>query len=163
MPRKAPTYRPPHLPTRIEQKRQQDERRGSARERGYTRRWDRSAKAFVTEHPLCLGCEAIGRAVPTELVDHIEPHKGDMELFWREDNRQPSCGWHHRVVKAELERLFFIGAIAVDQLRLDSAKAVELTRGGGGGSKLQHAGTGTARGASDATPRNSRNFFLGED
>ncbi len=29
--------------------------------------------------------------VAAVLVDHIQPHKGDMTLFWRVDNWQPLC------------------------------------------------------------------------
>jgi hypothetical protein len=50
-----------------------------------------------------------------------------MVLFWDPENRQPACSWHHSVVKQMLEQQFDDGEIAADQLRLDSAAAVELT------------------------------------
>jgi 5-methylcytosine-specific restriction protein A len=30
-----------------------------------------------------------------EVVDHIKPHKGDMTLFWDENNWQSLCKMHH--------------------------------------------------------------------
>ena len=29
--------------------------------------------------------------MPATVVDHIIPHKGDMDIFWDEDNWQPLC------------------------------------------------------------------------
>lgn len=70
-----------------------DERRGSAHQRGYTKQWSRAAKAFLVEHPICA--DPFGnhgpRFVGAECVDHVVPHKGDMDLFWRTDNWQALC------------------------------------------------------------------------
>ena len=128
MPTMPGTFRPKHQPTREEQRRDYDRRRGSARARGYDARWDREAKAFKFDHPLCLGCHAVGRIRATEVVDHTIPHKGDVSLFWDMTNRQPACQWHHDVVKQKLERLFDAGKIDALQLRLDSGTAIRLTR-----------------------------------
>ena len=62
------------------------------------------------------------------LVDHIEPHKGDMALFWDQDNWQSGCQWHHDVVKKRLEVMWMRGEIEARELRLDSATAARLTR-----------------------------------
>lgn len=102
--------------------------RGSARQRGYTAQWDKQAKRYLAEYPLCCGCEAIGRVEPATLVDHIEPHRGSRAKFWDEGNWQPSCDWHHNAVKPLLERLFDEGQIGADDLRLTSARAIEVTR-----------------------------------
>jgi 5-methylcytosine-specific restriction endonuclease McrA len=101
--------------------------RKSARERGYGPRWDRASAGFKRAHPLCLGCEAIGRYVATAVTDHVEPHKGDMAKFWNAVMWQPACKWHHDVVKQQLEQRFARNEVAVDDLRLDSAVAVRLT------------------------------------
>lgn len=102
-------------------------RRGSARERGYSAKWDRTSLRFIAANPLCLGCEAVGRVSPTEVTDHIVPHKGDHVLFWDPLNRQPACRWHHDAVKARLEEEFTRGALLPEDLRLDSAAAIALT------------------------------------
>ncbi len=104
-----------------------DERRGTARARGYGARWDKASIGFKRCHPLCLGCEAIGRVVPTEVTDHVEPHKGDMAKFWNAAMWQPSCQWHHDVVKQMLERRYAQGELEVADLWLNSAAAVRLT------------------------------------
>lgn len=130
MPQAPTTFRPPGARTRFEQKRQADRFRGSARERGYDAEWDRESKAFLRAHPLCLGCEAVGRVTAAELTDHIVPHQGDRALFRDRANRQPACRWHHDVVKQRLEAMFARGEIGRADLRLDSAVSVRLTRGG---------------------------------
>lgn len=128
MPFKPPSFRPGHLPTRQQQVREYDQHRGSARERGYTKQWDNEARRYKYEHPLCLGCSAIGRTVPTTVVDHVEPHKGDQEKFWRRSNWQPACDWHHDVVKQRLELMWVRHEINTVDLRLDSQRAIALSR-----------------------------------
>lgn len=63
-----------------------DRHRGSAASRGYGPRWVRFRAAFLAEHPLCSGpfseCEAAGRVTAAVVVDHREPHRGDMVKFW---------------------------------------------------------------------------------
>ena len=80
-----------------------EQRRGTARERGYTRRWEHAARAFRQEFPLCgmrpggrapvmSRCHEQGKATAAQQVDHVTPHKGDQSLFWdREGNWQSLC------------------------------------------------------------------------
>lgn len=104
-----------------------DAERGSARSRGYGVRWDRASRLFKVDHPLCLGCEAIGRITATEVTDHVEPHRGDMVKFWNVELWQPSCRPHHDIVKQALERRFDRGELGVADLWLNSAAAVRAT------------------------------------
>jgi 5-methylcytosine-specific restriction endonuclease McrA len=83
---------------------------------------------FKTQHPLCLGCEAVGWVSPTEVTDHVIPAKGDYELLWNQANWQPACRWHHNSVKQQLERMFAEGTATAADLRLDSPRAIEMTR-----------------------------------
>ncbi len=101
--------------------------RDSARERGYGTRWERESLAFRHRHPLCLGCEAVGRVAATRLTDHVIPHTHGSPRFWDQDWWQPACKWHHDVVKQALERRFDAGEIGADDLWLDSAVAVAAT------------------------------------
>jgi 5-methylcytosine-specific restriction endonuclease McrA len=128
MPTKPATFRPAGAPTRQEQRRQHDERRGSASARGYDHAWSKASKGHLGRHPLCVGCEAVGRVTAATLTDHIIPHKGDRSLFWDRGNWQSGCGWHHDAVKARLEAMWTRGEIEVSELRLDSETAVRLTR-----------------------------------
>ena len=104
-----------------------EQRRGTARQRGYGVRWDRVSAAFKLAHPLCLGCEAVGQYKATAVTDHVEPHKGDMVKFWNAERWQPACTWHHDVIKQQLEVLFAKGQLKVDDLWLNSKAAIELT------------------------------------
>ncbi len=74
-------------------------RRPSARERGYTSKWQKERSAYLLAHPTCVRCDA-----PAKVVDHITPHKGDQKLFWRRSNWQPLCLTCHNRHKQSQER-----------------------------------------------------------
>ena len=80
------------------------DRRGSARERGYTWRWEKARHTFLQRHPLCVKCDAIGIVRAATVVDHKIPHGGDQALFWDETNWQPLCKPHHDGEKQREER-----------------------------------------------------------
>lgn len=63
-------------------------RRPSARQRGYTREWQKASKAFLAlpGHERCVTCGA-----PATVVDHRIAHKGNHFLFWDQSNWQPMC------------------------------------------------------------------------
>lgn len=128
MPVKPPTFRPRSMRAPTQRREADDQRRGSARERGYSARWDRESATFRRAHPLCLGCQAVERVEPSTVTDHIVPHKGDRGLLWDMANWQPCCAWHHDVVKQQLEQRWARGEIGPASLRLDSPEAVALTR-----------------------------------
>jgi 5-methylcytosine-specific restriction enzyme A len=79
-----------------------DRARGTARARGYSKRWDRRAAVFKRLYPLCgmrpnglraIGsrCQEEGRTTIAELVDHVIPHRGNPTLMWDERNWQSLC------------------------------------------------------------------------
>jgi len=86
MPVKPPSFRPSYLPPPEQRVRAYNRERGSARERGYTRKWERARKAYLAEHPLCVECEKQGDVTPATDVDHIVKHDGNPVLFWDQDN-----------------------------------------------------------------------------
>ena len=45
-------------------------------------RWGRMRAHQLQLHPLCKYCAELGRVTPATIVDHIEPHKGDVNKFW---------------------------------------------------------------------------------
>lgn len=126
MPSSPKTFRNRNQPSRQEQRKQYDERRGSASERGYTHRWSKAAATFKTRYPLCLGCEAAGLVVASQLVDHVEPHRGDQDKFWDTSMWQACCGWHHDVVKQRLEQMWDRGEVQVVDLWLNSPIALAV-------------------------------------
>lgn len=69
--------------------------RETAAQRGYGWRWQKAREGWLRAHPLCVRCEARGLVVVGTDVDHIVPHKGDMELFWDRTNWQTLCGTCH--------------------------------------------------------------------
>ena len=127
MPVRPPTFRPRGGRSRQQVDADYDERRGTAHERGYTYRLRQRMGRWKRDHPLCLGCQAIGRVTATEVTDHTIPHKGDKALLEDEANWQPACRPHHDVVKQRLEALFKAGSIGPAALRLDSPRAIELS------------------------------------
>jgi 5-methylcytosine-specific restriction protein A len=68
-----------------------DARRGSAAARGYGRKWREAREEYLRDHPLCVLCLDRGIVRPALVVDHIIPHRGDVGLFWDEDNWQALC------------------------------------------------------------------------
>ena len=68
-----------------------DARRPSSYARGYTAEWQKARREYLKEYPLCRHCEQRGRLEAAVLIDHIIPHKGDMDLFWDHNNWQPLC------------------------------------------------------------------------
>ncbi len=75
----------------------------SAAKRGYGARWQKTSRAYLAAHPLCVDPYRAhrGRAVAATLTDHIVPHRGDMRLFWDSDNWQPLCASCHGRKTAE--------------------------------------------------------------
>ena len=81
------------------------ERRGNRHEQGYTNRWARVAHHFLREHPVCVLCSAADRVTAATLVDHVIPHRGDDDLFWRESNWQALCAPCHNGPKRRADLL----------------------------------------------------------
>ena len=127
MPSKPRQFSPRPAKPKSEVDRQFDAQRGSARQRGYGARWDAASAGFKRQHPLCIGCEAVGLIAATEVTDHVVPHKGDRVIFWDRKRWQPACGRHHDVVKQRLEAMFMRGQIDESQLWVNSVTAIRLT------------------------------------
>lgn len=124
---KPRSFRPAHLGTVKQEQAAYEARRGSARDRGYTTRWDNAATTYKRDNPLCIGCEAVDRVELAKVVDHTIPHKGDPTLFWDKDNWQSCCERHHDIVKQYLERQFLQGLLSEADLRLTSLAAKAAT------------------------------------
>jgi 5-methylcytosine-specific restriction endonuclease McrA len=123
MPKMPGTFRPRHLP---DPRRDYELARGSARQRGYTSKWDKASKRFLQDNPVCPACGAAGFLEASRVTDHIIPHRGDQRLFWDPKNWQPCCRWHHDVVKQQLERMHQLNQVKASDLLLTSATALDL-------------------------------------
>lgn len=69
--------------------------RESSTVRGYGYKWQQARAGFLVKHPLCVKCQLNGLVVVATDVDHIEPHKGDMTVFWDRSNWQSLCAPCH--------------------------------------------------------------------
>ena len=78
-----------------QERKETDARRGSAASRGYTGRWRKARDLFLKQNPVCAECARQGRMARADLVDHIQPAKGNQALFWRESNWQSLCAACH--------------------------------------------------------------------
>ncbi|PYB87171.1 HNH endonuclease [Pseudomonas fulva] len=74
--------------------------RESSTARGYGYKWQQARAGFLAKHPLCIKCQARGLVVVATDVDHIEPHKGDMAVFWDRSNWQALCASCHSIKTA---------------------------------------------------------------
>jgi 5-methylcytosine-specific restriction enzyme A len=61
----------------------------------YDRKWRREREEFFLKHPLCKHCLEEGKVEPAVELDHIIPHRGDLEIFNDPNNRQGLCKSHH--------------------------------------------------------------------
>jgi 5-methylcytosine-specific restriction protein A len=78
-----------------EHDRELDRSRGTAAQRGYGGRWQQVRLLHLKENPLCVICKQEGRIKPAIVVDHIEPHRGNVTVFWDPSNWQGLCATHH--------------------------------------------------------------------
>ena len=81
-------------------------------------RWGRIRAHQLAIHPLCRYCAELGRVTPATIVDHIEPHKGDVNKFWLGE-LQSLCDSCHRSTKAFLEINGYRPDIGLDGWPLD--------------------------------------------
>lgn len=84
MPSKPKRHTPPGQQTRAEQRRNYDRHRNQHEWRHWywTARWRKKAKAQLAAQPLCENCLKEGRVTAATIADHVEPHRGDPDLFW---------------------------------------------------------------------------------
>ena len=74
----------------------------STSSRGYGSRWQKARKRYLNAHPLCVECMKVGKYVRATDVDHVMPHRGDLDLFWDENNWQALChSCHSRKTRSE--------------------------------------------------------------
>jgi 5-methylcytosine-specific restriction endonuclease McrA len=81
-----------------------EERRGSSTERGYGYKWQKAREAYLLKHPLCAMHAELGRVVLASVVDHKDPHRGDMVKFWDSANWQSLCKDCHDGAKQRQEK-----------------------------------------------------------
>lgn len=114
MPVMPPSFRARPEGDRKVADREADQRRGSARERGYSAAWDKAAKGHRRNSPLCRYCELQGHPVtPATHTDHLYPHRTYEGVFWLTQYWVSSCKACHDGFKQAIERR---GRAALDAL-----------------------------------------------
>jgi 5-methylcytosine-specific restriction endonuclease McrA len=107
MPTMPPMFRVSGARSKAETDRAADQRRGSAKERGYDGRWAKARASHLARSPLCRYCEvgAFGakRVTAATIVDHLYPHRGDRALFWQTRFWVSACGDCHAGPKQAVE------------------------------------------------------------
>ena len=99
-----------------------------------TARWRRLRAEHLAQEPLCRYCTRLGlvndgsprpptaaKWRPGIVVDHVRPHRGDLDLFWAPGNLQTLCAWHHDFRKRREEQLGFHEDLDADGLPEDRA------------------------------------------
>lgn len=76
----------------------------SSTQRGYGYKWQQYRLKFLQTNPLCNFCTNQGLVTEATVVDHIQPHEGDMKLFWESANHQALCKKCHDSIKQKIER-----------------------------------------------------------
>jgi 5-methylcytosine-specific restriction protein A len=67
----------------------------------YGARWKQLRAAQLWREPLCRHCQEQGRITAATDVDHIEPHKGNLVLFYAPANLQSLCHSCHSAKTAK--------------------------------------------------------------
>ena len=89
----------------------QDDRRGTAHQRGYGSDWRRLSRRYRAENPFCELCESRGLLVAVQLVDHVIPVDVRPDLRMYEENLCGLCRpCHFRKTSEDEERYGPAGA-----------------------------------------------------
>ncbi len=83
----------PDLPPTITQLLGGGAKRKTARQRGYSHKWDEYSKWYLQQpgNHFCRICFAKGKKVLARCVDHIIDATIRPDLFWEPTNHQPLC------------------------------------------------------------------------
>ena len=95
-----------------------------------TPRWRKQSRRFLDTHPLCVLCAKVGRDTPSNTVDHIIPHKGNLDLFWDEGNWQSVCPMCHNASKRMQELHGHSQACDINGFPIDMGHSWNEKKGG---------------------------------
>ena len=98
---------------------QRHDRRGSSASRGYGHKWRKARLEHLRANPLCVKCLRLNVTTAATVVDHIIPHRGNMDLFWDRDNWQSLCDPHHSGTKQTEEKRGHVIGCDIDGRPLD--------------------------------------------
>lgn len=73
-----------------------------------TKRWKALRLYHLGVEPLCRLCKQSEKIVTACIVDHVIPHKGNLDLFWDDENLQSLCKTCHDVTKQRQEHRGYV-------------------------------------------------------
>lgn len=94
-------------------------RQGNAWGDLYSYKWQQARIVHLREFPLCVECEKHDTIKAASVVDHIKPHKGDLNLFWDRSNWQSLCKKCHDSYKQRLEKSGTVAGCDIHGIPLD--------------------------------------------
>jgi 5-methylcytosine-specific restriction protein A len=100
------------------------------------KRWLVTARNQLATHPLCAMCLSDGAVTAASVVDHVEPHHGDAQMFWN-GKLQSLCAPCHNKRKANIEQRGYDTAVGVDGYPIDPNHPAN---NGAGGSAINGRG-----------------------
>ena len=85
----------------------------------YGSRWRKARLRFLHKNPVCLYCAGRGDVTSATVVDHRIPHRGNLALFWDEQNWAACCAPCHNRDKQREEKTGRIFGNGPDGVPLD--------------------------------------------
>ena len=85
--------------------------------------WKVRRREQLRIEPLCRYCKGAGMHRAATDADHVRPHRGDFDLFWK-GALQSLCRSHHAGLKQREERAGYGLAMGADGWPLDPAHPV---------------------------------------
>jgi hypothetical protein len=85
-------------PTRVEGTRKFDGRK-AINDLYACAKWRNYRYKYLAINPTCYACGG-----KSEVIDHVEAHRGDEKLFWKEDNLIPLCHKCHNTATALFDK-----------------------------------------------------------
>jgi len=85
-----------------------------------TKQWYRLRHYQLKQSPLCIFCQKLGRIQAAQIVDHIEPHRGDKQKFFDANNLQSLCKLCHDGAKQQLEKSGALRGCDINGIPFDS-------------------------------------------
>lgn len=81
--------------------------------------WRKGRLIFLRQHPLCQRCMAKGIVTAATVVNHVVPHKGNLQRFFDQGNWEAICAPHHDRDAQSEERRGYSTEVGLDGFPTD--------------------------------------------
>lgn len=81
--------------------------------------WRKLRKEYLKRNPICVKCLERGHVTPATVVDHRQPHRGNLDLFFDPRNLQGLCRDDHNRDKQREEVRGYLPDVGEDGRPLD--------------------------------------------